>query len=99
MAAHKIYYLVQAYKTKEDSKYKTHLYPNYLTSYSYNMQLGGANFGLQSGLYDAIKFESKSKAKEWMEYAKHIFKERTWEIVPVDERMFGKEKPAYILSE
>lgn len=97
MAAPKIYYLVQAYKTKEDSKYKTHLHPNYLTSY--NMRLGGANFGLQSGLYDAIKFETESKAKEWMEYAKHVFKERTWEIVPVDERMFGKEKPVYILSE
>ena len=83
----KKYYLIQAYKR--------HLYPSYLTSY--DLKKGGENFGLQSGLHDALKFESESKAKEWTDYASQIFKEREWEIVPVDERLFGKVTPLYIL--
>lgn len=91
----KKYYLIQAYHIKEDKEYKRHLYPSYLTSY--DLKKGGENFGLQSGLHDALKFESESKAKEWTDYASQIFKEREWEIVPVDERLFGKVTPLYIL--
>lgn len=53
---------MQAYKVTEDSQYHTDVYPAYLTSY--NMTLGGKKFGLQSGIYDAIKFTSEEKAKE-----------------------------------
>ena len=88
------YYLVQAYKVTEDSQYHTDVYPAYLTSY--DMTLGGNNFGLQSGIYDAIKFTSEEKAKEWLNYAASVFSGRTWEIVPVDARIFGKKTPNYI---
>ena len=92
----KVYYVVQAYKIKEDEKYKTHIYPNYLTSY--NMTLGGNNFGLQSGLYDALKFEAEEDAKKWANYAASVFSERTWEIVPVDSRILGKVAPMYVVE-
>lgn len=91
-----MYYLVQAYKDKEDVKYKSHIYPSYLTSY--NMTLGGKNFGLQSGLHDALKFTTEKAAQEWCNYAKSIFENRTWEIVPADSRLFGRLKPSYVVS-
>lgn len=55
------------------------------------------DYNLVYGLHDALKFESESKAKEWTDYASQIFKERKWEIVPVDERLFEKVTPLYIL--
>lgn len=93
----KLYYVVQAYKIKEDEKYKTHIYPNYLTSY--NMTLGGSNFGLQSGLYDALKFEAEEDAKKWTNYAASVFSARAWEIVPIDTRILGKKTPMYVVSD
>lgn len=92
----KVYYVVQAYEIKEDEKYKTHIYPNYLTSY--DLKMGGNNFGLQSGLYDALKFEAEADAKKWENYAASVFSERTWEIVPVDSRILGKVTPMYIVE-
>lgn len=92
----KVYYLVQAYKNKEDLKYQLHIYPTYLTSY--DMVLGGANFGLQSSLHDALKFTEEETAQEWCNYAKSRFENRVWEIVPVDSRLFGRQKPSYVID-
>lgn len=91
-----IYYLVQAYKTKEDPKYNSHLYPSYLTSY--NITLGGDGFGLQTGFHDALKFEKMETAKEWLDYAATKFPERSWDIVPMDSRLLGRVEPLYIVG-
>lgn len=92
-----IYYLVQAYKTKEDPKYNTHLCPSYLTSY--NLTLGGDGFGLQTGFHDALKFEKMETAQKWLNYAATRFNERSWDIVPMDVRLLGRVKPLYIVTE
>ena len=89
------YFVVQAYKNEVDEKYHCHLLPNYLTSY--NMELGGSSFGLQSGLHDALKFTSEETAIKWKNYAKDKFLNRSWEIVEIDERLLGKYKPLYVL--
>lgn len=91
-----ILYVVQAYHAVEDKKYKRHLYPSYLTSY--DMTKGGENFGLQSGLHDAVKFESVETAEEWKDYAKTQFLDRLWEVVPIDTRLLGKVKPLYVVE-
>ena len=91
-----IYYLVQAYKTKEDPRYNSHLYPSYLTSY--NLTLGGDGFGLQTGFHDALKFEKMEIAQEWLDYAATEFPERSWDIVPMDARLLGKVKPMYVVT-
>ena len=93
----KVYYLVQAYNIKEDPRNSYHLYPSYLTSY--NMVLGGRNFGLQSNLYDALKFTEEEIAQKWYDYAKSKFEDRVWEIVPIDSRLFGRQKPCYVIGE
>lgn len=92
-----IYYLIQAYKVKEDLKYNSHIYPSYLTSY--DMTLGGDGFGLQTGFCDALKFEEIETAQKWLNYAKSKFTEKSWDIVPMDARLLGKVKPMYIVSE
>ncbi len=91
-----ILYVVQAYHKEEDEKYNRHLYPSYLTSY--DMTKGGKNFGLQSGLHDAVKFESAETAKEWKDYAETKFLDRLWEVVPIDTRLLGKVEPLYVVK-
>lgn len=91
-----IYYLIQAYKTKEDPKYNTHIYPSYLTSY--DLTLGGDGFGLQTGFHDALKFEKMETAKEWLDYAATKFPDRSWDIVPMDSRLLGRKEPLYIVE-
>lgn len=89
-----IYFLVQAYRKKIDEEHNSHLYPSYLTSYDMCNQ-----FGLQTGTYDALKFISEETAKVFMEKAINIFGEtREFEIVPFDERIFGRAKQKYIIS-
>lgn len=92
-----IYYMVQAYHREVDVEYSRHLYPAYLTSY--DKVKGGKNFGLQSGLRDALKFTSEETAMEWQQYAAEVFKDRAWEVVPVDSRLLGKVKPIYVIEE
>lgn len=96
ISSFKTYYLIQSYKTEKDDKYYGDIYPSYLTSY--DLTLGGKNFGLQTNMYDAVKFSSKDKAKIWLKYAVEHFPNRTWDIIPVDERLFGKNKPLYIIE-
>lgn len=91
-----ILYVVQAYRKEEDKEYKRHLYPSYLTSY--DMTKGGKNFGLQSGLHDAVKFESEETAEEWKNYAETKFLDRLWEVVPIDTRILGKVEPPYVVK-
>lgn len=93
---YKTYYLIQSYKTEKNDKYYGDIYPSYLTSY--DLILGGKNFGLQTNMYDAVKFSSKDKAKIWLKYAVEHYPNRTWDIIPVDERLFGKNKPLYIIE-
>lgn len=92
----KILYVIQAYHNKEDETYKQHLYPSYLTSY--DLKKGGKNFGLQTGLHDALKFENMETAEEWKCYGEKTFLDRNWEIVPIDVRLLGKVKPMYIVK-
>lgn len=92
-----VYYLVQAYKTKEDPKYNSHIYPSYLTSY--DLTLGGDGFGLQTGFHDALKFEKMEIAKKWLNYATNKFMERSWDIVPMDARLLGRAKLMYVVTE
>jgi len=92
-----LYYLIQSYSIEVDEKYKKHLYPSYLTSY--DMKLGGKNFGLQSGLHDALKFTSIEDANLFMNKGIEIFgKSHEFEIVPIDARTLGRAEPKYVLK-
>lgn len=92
-----ILYVVQAYSKKIDEQYKTHLHPSYLTSY--NMKLGGNKFGLQTGLYDALKFETEETAELWKQKGEHIFGDiKEFDIVPIDSRLLGRFKIKYIIK-
>ena len=90
------YYLIQAYNKQEDKNYHTHKYPSYLTSY--DMKMGGENFGLQSGLYDALKFISLEEAIRWKEYGEKTFVSKEFDIVPIDSRILGRVNPQYVIK-
>ena len=85
------YYLIQGYKKEKDPKYHCHIYPNYFTEYNV-----GEGFFLQSGFRDALKFEYKTDAEEYLEKAKNTFKDYEFDIVPFDSRIFGKISPLYV---
>jgi len=92
-----VYFLVQSYRKDVDEKYNSHLYPSYLTSY--NLKLGGDQFGLQSGLHDALKFISEKDAQIFMEKGIQVFgKTHEFEIIPFDARVFGRAKVAYVIE-
>lgn len=92
-----IYYLIQAYKKDVDETHKGHLYPSYVTSYK--MQKGGDNFGLQSGIYDALKFLSDDTANEWKEIAVNAYPDREFEVVPLDGRILGRVQPRFVVED
>ena len=92
-----IYYLVQGFSKEEDEKWKTHLYPCYLTSYK--LTLGGEGFGLQSGFHDALKFTSLELAEKWKAKGEEVFgKCKEFAIVPMDSRLLGRAELKYIVG-
>lgn len=91
-----IYYLVLAYRKEKDLEYKRDLHPSYLTSY--NLKLGGSQFGLQSGIFDALKFETIECANVFKEYAVERFGDKyDFDVAPYTDEMFGKYKINYIV--
>ena len=48
--------------------------------------------------YKDLKFKSEETAKNWLEKGKNTFKERDWELVPVDSRIFGRAKLEYVIE-
>lgn len=90
-----IYYFVLGYRKEIDKQYKRHLHPCYLTSY--DLKLGGSGFGLQSGIYDALKFETYECAKYFMDYAIKKFDNYEFEIAPFSSDIFGKYRIDYII--
>ena len=92
-----IYYVVQGYSKQVDEKFKTHLYPSYLTSY--DLKLGGNGFGLQSGLCDALKFTDEQTASKWREKGEKVFGEnKELEIIPIDSRIFGRSSLRFVVD-
>ena len=91
------YFLIQSYHKEIDEKYHRHLYPCYLTSYDLNV--GGKNFGLQSGTHDALKFKNEECLKPYLEKAIKTFGDKyEFDVVPFDGRIFGKAKLLYVVS-
>lgn len=50
---------------------------------------------LQSNLYDATKYTKRDTAEKELEVTANIFKDKKFEIIPVDRRIFG-EKPRWV---
>ena len=90
----KTYYLVQSYWKVVDEQYQRHLYPSYLADF----KMTGESLMIQSGLADALKFESEADAKNWQEKAEEMFNDRTFDVVPFDSRIFGKATPRYVVA-
>lgn len=89
------YYLINAYSKEVDEKYQTHLHPTYLTCY----KMDGKQLGLQSGLYDALKFLSLEHAKKWMKRAEKMFPMKEFGIVPFPDRVFGRVTPKFVIAD
>ena len=90
----KIYYLVQSYWKTVDTQYQRHLYPAYLADF----KMTGESLMIQSGLADALKFQREIDAKEWQKKAEQMFEDRTFDVVPFDARIFGKQLPRYVIK-
>ncbi len=89
-----VYYLVHAYNKEVDEKHQTHLHPTYLTSY----KMDGKQLGLQSGLYDALKFKTSEQAEVWRKKAEEIFPMKECRIVAIPSEVFGRVTPRFVVD-
>lgn len=87
------YILILGYKKTQDESTMSHKYPTYFTCYN------GSEYGLQSGMHDALKFEDGEKAYEYLEVANEKFGNLyEFEAVIVNSLILGKYDYKYVIK-
>jgi len=87
-------YLIVAYSKEKNNTTSSHIYPCYFTCYN------GNQYGLQSGIYDALKFQFEGRAKEELIIANKKFGDKyEFTVINVNNLMLGKYEYKYVIEE
>ncbi len=73
-----VYYLIYTTTEYDDSKSPVYL-----------LLVNGGRM-IQGNLYDASKFVSKERAEKELKEVSEFYKDREFDIIPVDKRIFGR---------